>query len=95
MIQKEVMISNHLGLHARPAIQFVQKANEFHCDITLIKGNKTANAKSISQVLALKARQYDQIALRANGEGECHALNALLELLSSTPTFREVGQEGE
>jgi len=81
MISKEVKVLNRLGLHARPAIQFVQKANEFRCDIKIVKGERRANAKSISQLIALKVRQNDLISIEAQGEDEGEAIGTLTPLL--------------
>jgi phosphocarrier protein HPr len=83
MISKEVNVINRLGLHARPAIQFVQKANEFKCDIKIMKGERKANAKSISQLIALKVRQNDSILIEAQGEDEEEAIDTLIPLLLS------------
>jgi phosphotransferase system HPr (HPr) family protein len=83
MIETEMRVINRLGLHARPAVQFVQKANEFPCDIVVVKGEKKANAKSISRLMNLKIRQNDLIRITAEGEGEKEALSALTHLLSS------------
>jgi phosphotransferase system HPr (HPr) family protein len=83
MAEREVRVVNRHGLHARPAIQFVQKANEFRCDITIIKGQKKANAKSISQLIALKVRQDDTVLVKTQGEGEEEAATVLTSLLSS------------
>jgi phosphocarrier protein HPr len=83
MISKEVKVINRLGLHARPAIQFVQKANEFKCDITVVKGERKANAKSISQLIALKIRQNDPILIEVQGEDEGQAIDTLIPLLFS------------
>jgi phosphotransferase system HPr (HPr) family protein len=83
MISKEVNVINRLGLHARPAIQFVQKANEFKCDIKIVKGERKANAKSISQLIALKVRQNDCIFIEVQGEDEEEAIATLIPLLLS------------
>ena len=83
MISKEVNVINRLGLHARPAIQFVQKANEFKCDIKIVKGERKANAKSISQLIALKVRLNDLIFIEAQGEDEGNAIDTLIPLLLS------------
>ena len=83
MISREVNVMNRLGLHARPSIQFVQKANEFKCEIQIVKGERRAKAKSISQLLALKVRLNDLIFIEAQGEDEGNAIDTLLPLLLS------------
>lgn len=95
MVSQEFTVRTPLGLHARPAIQFVRKANELKCDIQVLKGEKKANAKSISQVLALKVRQSDRIALDVQGENEKEVLNALVRFLSSEAISEEDGSSGE
>jgi phosphocarrier protein HPr len=95
MVSREFTVRTPLGLHARPAIQFVQKANELKCDIQVTKGEKKANARSISQVLALKVRQSDKIELRVHGENEGEILNDLVRLLSSEAISEESRPSGE
>jgi len=89
MISKKVKVINRLGLHARPAIQFVQKANEFKCDIKIVKGERRANAKSISQLIALKVRQNDVLFIEVQGEDEEKAINTLVSFLLSEATVLE------
>ena len=52
-VEKSFIIKSPAGLHARPAALLVQKANSFPCDISLVKGEKKVNAKSIMSILAL------------------------------------------
>jgi dihydroxyacetone kinase phosphotransfer subunit len=60
-------IRNKMGLHARPAANFVQMANKFQAEISVRKGEKTANAKSINQVTTLGARQGETVVVTAVG----------------------------
>jgi phosphotransferase system HPr (HPr) family protein len=76
-------IGNQLGLHARPAAQFVATANEFAADVQVIKRNKLANAKSINQVIMLAVRQGEEIQIIATGADADHALAALKTLVES------------
>ena len=85
MVEKEVELKNPMGLHARPAVKFVQKAAGFASDIRLVKNGREANAKSISKVLTLKIRQLDHILIRVEGPDEGEALNALVWLLENAP----------
>ena len=57
MTRRETRIVNRLGLHARAAAQLVRMANEYNSDISLIKSNQQANAKTIMEVLMLGAAQ--------------------------------------
>lgn len=95
MIEREVKVVHRLGLHARPAIRFVQKAGQFGCDITVIKGEKQANAKSISNIMNLKVRQNDLIRIRAEGKGDVEALAVLIDLLMSVKHLSEDSEQSE
>jgi phosphotransferase system HPr (HPr) family protein len=83
MVEKEVELKNPMGLHARPAVKFVQKAAGFVSDIRLVKNGREASAKSISKVLTLKIRQFDPILIRAEGPDEAEALDSLVSLLEN------------
>ena len=70
------------GLHARPAAQFVKAAKAYKSDIRVIKGETEANAKSSLNLMTLGATQGDKLIIRAEGEDEEAAADALAELLS-------------
>lgn len=70
------------GLHARPAAQFVKAAKAYSSDIKVIKGDTVANAKSSLNLMTLGATQGDRLIIRAEGEDEEAAADALAELLS-------------
>lgn len=89
MLETELRVVHRLGLHARPAVRFVQKANEFKCDITITKGEKKANGKSISQLMNLKVRQNDLVRIKVQGDGEEEALVVLSGLLLSDDSLSE------
>lgn len=76
-------VKNSIGLHARPAAIFVKKANEFTSKIELKKDDKTANAKSIINVMSLGAIKDSTLTIQANGDDENEAVEALIELLDS------------
>lgn len=77
------VIRNALGLHARPAAQFVTAANRFAATLTVRKGERQANAKSINQVATLGVRQGDAIVVTAQGEDAAAALAALQALVAA------------
>ncbi len=79
----EYTIKNSIGLHARPAAIFVKKANEFMSDIKILKEDKEANAKSIINVMSLGAVQGSKLLIKARGDDESEALDALTKLLDS------------
>lgn len=76
-----VIITNQVGLHARPARLLVQTAAQFHSQIQLQHKDKTVNAKSIIGVLKLGAVCGDTITVRADGEDAEEALKALCDLV--------------
>ncbi len=82
MVEKETTVGPEAGLHARPAAQFVKTAKGFSSEITVIKGEKEANAKSPLKVMTLAAKKGDEITIRADGEDAEEAVDALVELIS-------------
>jgi len=82
-IERTVILGNKVGLHARPAAFFVQKAQGFQCQITLSKNDKVVNGKSILSVLTLGAEQGDQITLKADGSDAESAVDELALLLEA------------
>ncbi|MCK9478010.1 MAG: HPr family phosphocarrier protein [Firmicutes bacterium] len=83
MFSKEVLVSNQVGLHARPATFFIQKANEFKSGIWVEKEERRVNAKSLLGVLSLGITRGITITILAEGPDEEQAVNALVELISS------------
>ncbi|USS40143.1 HPr family phosphocarrier protein [Thermococcus aggregans] len=81
MLEAKLKIKNKTGLHARPAAMFVETARKFKSEITILKGNNSANAKNILQVLALGIEYGDEIILRVSGEDESDALKELVHLV--------------
>ena len=78
MVTQEVTINNEVGLHARPATFFIQKANEFKSGIWVEKDERRVNAKSLS----LGITKGTTITLLADGSDEKEAVAALSELVS-------------
>jgi len=83
MITKEVVINNQVGLHARPATFFIQKANEFKSSIWIEKEDRRVNAKSLLGVLSLGIVKGTAVKLIADGADEEAAINTLSELIAS------------
>ena len=81
MISKKVEIVNKLGLHARAASKFVKTAAGFASEITLCKGSRSANGKSIMGVMMLAASRGTMVELTANGPDEVQAMAALEQLI--------------
>ena len=82
MVTQEVTINNEVGLHARPATFFIQKANEFKSCIWVEKDERRVNAKSLLGVLSLGITKGTTITLLADGSDEKEAVAALSELVS-------------
>ena len=81
MFVKEVTVENQVGLHARPATFFIQKANEFKSSIWVEKEERRVNAKSLLGVLSLGIVKGTKITLIADGSDEEDAVKALVELV--------------
>lgn len=82
-MEKTFIIKSSSGLHARPAALLVQKANSFPCDISLVKGEKKVNAKSIMSILALGIESNEEIVVITQGEKEAEAMQTIGELLEA------------
>ena len=83
MYIKEAVVNNQVGLHARPATFFIQKANEFKSSIWVEKDERRVNAKSLLGVLSLGIVKGTAINLIDDGPDEKEAVEALIELISS------------
>lgn len=83
MISRDVTITNSIGLHARPATFFIQKANSFKSGIWVEKDDRRVNAKSLLGVLSLGIAKGMTITLIADGTDEKSAVDALCELIDS------------
>ena len=83
MFIKETVVNNQVGLHARPATFFIQKANEFKSSVWVEKDERRVNAKSLLGVLSLGIVKGTSINLIADGPDEEAAVNALVELINS------------
>jgi phosphotransferase system HPr (HPr) family protein len=81
MPETRLVIRNKVGLHARPAVLFVQAAQGFQADVRVIKDGKEGNAKSFRAVLALAVNQNDEVLVRAEGTDAEAALAALTKLV--------------
>ena len=86
MYSREVTVNNQVGLHARPATFFIQKANEFKSSIWVEKEERRVNAKSLLGVLSLGIIKGTPINIMADGADESEAVSALAELISSNFT---------
>ena len=83
MIKRDVTITNNIGLHARPATFFIQKANSYKSSVWVGKDDRRVNAKSLLGVLSMGIVKGTVVTLIADGEDEKEALDGLEELISS------------
>ena len=83
MFTKNVTITNTIGLHARPATFFIQKANSYNCSVWVEKDERKVNAKSLLGVLSLGIAKGMTITLIADGQDEENAINGLVELVET------------
>ena len=83
MITKEAVINNQVGLHARPATFFIQKANEFKSSIWIEKDERRVNAKSLLGVLSLGIVKGTAVTLVADGADEQEAIEFLIKEIES------------
>lgn len=83
MYVKDVVVQNQVGLHARPATFFIQKANEFKSSIWVEKEERRVNAKSLLGVLSLGILGGTTIRVIADGSDENEAVESLVKLVLS------------
>jgi phosphocarrier protein HPr len=83
MISQTVTVTNQTGIHARPAALFISAAAKFKSEITVGKGAKRGNAKSLLNILSLGISKDSEITISAEGEDEKEAVAQLVELVGS------------
>ena len=83
MFVKEITIQNQVGLHARPATFFIQKANEYKSSIWVEKEERRVNAKSLLGILSLGIVGGTTIKIVADGPDEKEAIEGLVKLVES------------
>lgn len=83
MKDREVLVANRLGLHARAAVKLVQAANRYESHITISTNDICADAKSILGVLTLAAGQGTNLVIEIGGPDEEEAMKEIAELISN------------
>ncbi len=83
MVEKEVLVKNPTGLHARPAAALTAKAKNFQSKVEIINGTITANAKSIFSVLAAEMSCGTTVTIRTTGEDEQEACDEIYQYISN------------
>ena len=81
MITREVTVTNSVGLHARPATFFIQKANSYKSSIWVEKDERRVNAKSLLGVLSMGIVSGTTVNLLADGSDENEALDGLIDMI--------------
>jgi len=80
-VTKEMVVTNKLGIHARPAAMFVRTASQFHADILVEKDGETVNGKSIMGLMMLAAGYGSRLQVHAKGDDADQALHDIKNLL--------------
>lgn len=81
--QAQAVISNRLGMHARPAMAFVESASKFKADIKVHKGSQAVDGKSIMQLMMLAATAGTELTVAANGPDAEQAVQELTAFIAS------------
>lgn len=83
MAEEKVVVSNEMGLHARPAAAFVKLVKNFPGKVEIIKDGKVANAKSIFNVMSLGVASGTEITIRVTGEDEEENLKKVVDFIKN------------
>ena len=83
MVEKNVIIKNETGLHARPAASLVQFVKKFDESVEIILDNKVADAKSIFNVMSLGISKGTEVTLRVDGEDEEKTLGEVVNFIEN------------
>lgn len=83
LVSKTISVIHRQGLHARPAALFVQQAKRFVSKVTVKKGRKSVDGKSIMGLLTLAAHQGSRISILADGPDAGEALDQLIEVVTT------------
>ncbi len=83
MLQREFTITNPTGLHTRPGNEFVKTAKGFAATISVTKGDKTVDAKSLLKLMKANVVQGDQLTITCDGADEVAAMEAVAACLAS------------
>ena len=83
MIERDIEIKNKLGLHARAAAKLVHTAARFRSDIKIRKGDEEVDGKSILGILLLAAGRGTTITVKASGDDEAEAVEAIEKLIDA------------
>lgn len=80
-MERNIIVSNETGIHARPASKIVKEAAKYKSDITIKRGDKDYNAKSVLGLMAMAVAKGEEITLVVQGEDEEAAMEGLTNLI--------------
>ena len=83
MISQEITLKNEEGLHARPATEIAQNANQYTCDIKFAVQGKEYNAKSVLNIMSAGIKNNTQIKIICDGIDEEKALSKMIEIFEN------------
>lgn len=83
MVEREIVLLNDTGLHARPASMIVKEAGKYTSDIKIIKNEKEYNPRSIMSILSMGAVKGDSLVIKATGQDEEKAVKELGDLIEN------------
>lgn len=83
MTEKQIVVKNRAGIHARPAAMIVQTAGQFDSKVFFKKDHEEINAKSIMGVITLGAAYNSEIVISAEGSDEAEAVEAIAKLFET------------
>lgn len=83
MVQGKTKIVNPMGMHARAAAQFISYVNNFNCSISIVNGNRVANAKSILNIIMMSLGQGTEITVKVTGEDEQNVLDEIITYIEN------------
>ncbi|MCH4886150.1 HPr family phosphocarrier protein [Acidaminobacter sp. JC074] len=81
MFSNSIKVNNQTGIHARPASGIVNIANKYNDDVNLINGDKTANGKSLINILALSMKCGDEVIVESKNEAAVNEITAYIDAL--------------
>jgi phosphocarrier protein HPr len=83
MYARDVEIVNPTGLHTRPGNAFVRKAKEYAASVSIIKGEKRGNAKSLLTLMKVGCSRGDRVTIEADGPDEVAAVDGLVDFVTT------------
>ena len=82
MVEKQIIVENESGLHARPAASLVNYVRNYKGSVEIFENGKTANLKSIISIMSMGLRKGSEVTLRIDGEDEVKFIEELAEFIA-------------